>query len=512
MGKPHKKKRRRSSSSLQHNVDLLCNVTGLEGIAPAHGDDSMEACLAEFEVQQDEAPLQNEKPATNTSERVASRPTLATLNVFKTALRGWVKTGKYTDRLPNPQVEVTRHFHTEALSSFLLKKCPALRMPAFERWWIDSKCEEYYSRSSSDDPVIPCRPSLESDACQRLLEEILYSDDNMTLEQAQDIVRELCIKTKYAVQQVSIMASRRLAPFSKGSHVVLEKGSSQHTICYKRKSWKKPYSVQVNVTHYDKLWNAFCSVYPSLKHEKHVLPVFHALVFCLLLRYSSLSGGHLLNDLRGGGMQGAVMPDVFDVSQHFFPSDDVMECFASPWNAHLPSYASAFPDLDAHFGAVGDFRELEFRKGVYEANPPFSPGLMIQMACRMKECLSLANDESKALTFLVIVPTGNVDDDSTPPTKKHAEQSFSAMISSPYCRLHIVLPSRQHGYVEGAQHLRPTRFKQSPYDTSLILLQSDAAHEHFSSRRKSFEKKMRKAFASRHEEELQGRRQERDGG
>ena len=31
---------------------------------------------------------------------------------------------------------------------------------------------------------------------------------------------------------------------------------------------------------------------------------FHVLVLALLLRYSALSGGGLLDDLRGGGMQG----------------------------------------------------------------------------------------------------------------------------------------------------------------------------------------------------------------
>ena len=31
---------------------------------------------------------------------------------------------------------------------------------------------------------------------------------------------------------------------------------------------------------------------------------FHVLVMALLLRYSALSGGGLLDDLRGGGMQG----------------------------------------------------------------------------------------------------------------------------------------------------------------------------------------------------------------
>jgi phosphorylated CTD-interacting factor 1 len=423
------------------------------------------------------------------------------------AFQTWVTTEKYTGGLPNPQLEVSRHFQTQQLSSFLLAKCPSLRMPAFERWWIDSKWEECDHQDGwtvKEDPVIPCRPSLETAASQRLLEEIVHSSETTTEDDAHRIVHDLCLKTKHATQELAQMASRKLAPLGKGAHIELEKNSSQCTLRYTRGSWKKPFCVHVNTLHYDKLWEAFVRVHPSLQREKHALQSFHVLVFCLLLRYSSLSGGHLLNDLRGGGMQGAIHSQVFEVLQHFFPLQPIMECFASPWNAHMPVFTSAFHDLDAHFGSVGDFRHYHFREGVFQANPPFSPGLMMDMAKRMEKCLTVATREKKQLTFFVIVPTANVSVDAVPPAKRHAKQSFSTMTSSTHCRLHLILPSREHGYVEGAQHLRPTRYKQSPYDTSLILLQSEAAHAQGLDA-KSFEKKVRKAFASRHEEELKQR-------
>jgi phosphorylated CTD-interacting factor 1 len=505
MAKTTGNKRRRSS---EQNVDLGCHITGFEGLdSPV---DSMEACLAAMEGAQQ----RDDETHSSRHEHAysgAAKPREPD-NVWKRAMKEWVMNGKYTIGLPNPQAEVSRHFHTQQLSSHLLKQCPSLRMPAFERWWIDSKWEEYDAAvtTTNDDPVMPCRPSPESEASLRLIEEIVHSDDNLTNEQAHDVVQDLCFKTKTAVQEISSMVSRRLTPLGKGSRIELEKGSTQHTLRYKRKSWKKPYAVQVNVTHYDKLWNAFNKVYPSLKGEKKVLPSFHVLIFCLLMRYSSLSGGHLLNELRGGGMQGAVMPDTFAVLQRFFPLQEILECFASPWNAQLPLFASAFEDLDTHFGSVGDFRQLVLSEGVFEVNPPFSPGLMVKMVEQVNEKLAAATQESKQLTFFVIVPTAEEDSPgSAPPAKRHAEKSFSAMIHSPYCRLHVVLASREHGYVEGAQHLRPTRYKQSPYDTSLIMLQTDAAHKEFSKKRKSFEKKIRKAFASRHEEEIIERKQKK---
>lgn len=512
MAKPTGRKRRRSNSD---NVDLLCNIKGLHD-SSLHHDQMVEDCLAELQCAQEQVQEQDsagKKGATDSS--TAARPNhhtahhsnnLSWVRVFQT----WVITGKYTGGLlPNPQLEVSRHFHTQQLSSFLLAKCPSLRMPSFERWWIDSKWEEYDQKDIlNDDPVIPCHPSLETEASQRLLEEIVHSSsETFTEDTAQRIVHDLCLKTKHAVQELTAMTSRRLAPLSKGADIVLEKGPSQCTLRYKRKSWKKPFYVHVNTVHYDKLWEAFLQVHPSLKREKHILQSFHILVFCLLLRYSSLSGGHLINDLRGGGMQGAIHPEVFEVLQRFFPSQPIMECFSSPWNAHMSVFASAFQDLDAHFGSVGDFRDYRFQEGVFEANPPFSPGLMMHMAERMEEYLAEATREKKGLTFFVIVPTANVGDDTAPPAARHAEKSFSIMTTSKYCRLHVVLPSRQHGYVEGAQHLRPTRYKQSPYDTSLILLQSEAAHAEGLDH-KSFQKKLRKAFASRHDEEIKQRQRQ----
>ena len=71
----------------------------------------------------------------------------------------------------------------------------------------------------------------------------------------------------------------------------------------------KPFVVKINSTHYTKLRKMFDAVHPS--QDSNTIHIFHHLLFVLLLRYSSLAGGHLLNDLRGGGMQGSVNQDVF---------------------------------------------------------------------------------------------------------------------------------------------------------------------------------------------------------
>jgi phosphorylated CTD-interacting factor 1 len=250
-------------------------------------------------------------------------------------------------------------------------------------------------------------------------------------------------------------------------------------------------------------------------------------------------------------MQGACHDKVFDVLQEHLikttttasttafsssGSSSILECFASPLNAHLPHFASAFYDVDWHFGSMGNFFSVDnfYAKvgGLHQANPPFSPGLMKRMADTMIHHLTLADDEQHydtALCFVVIVPTVHLDTINATITstaqsnsagrheekeeeyeslvKRFAKPSFETLVASPFCRLHIILPAREHGYLVGAQHVRPTQYKQSNYDTSVILLQSRRARETMTFDAQRLEGDIRKAFASREEAETEQRRQ-----
>lgn len=205
------------------------------------------------------------------------------------------------------------------------------------------------------------------------------------------------------------------------------------------------------------------------------------------------------------------------------------EGFASPFNATLPRFASAFPDLDWHFGSVGRFLDCRFDReaqsnsnfdGEYcEANPPFCPGIMLTMANHMLEALERADNKGFLLTFVVVVPSvGNHpkrkskpsiasdQSDDTAVAKHAAEKSFRRMTSSIYCTKHIRLNAREHGYVEGAQHLRPTQYKQSAYDTSVIILQSPLPSGMDGPDLEKLEENLRLAFSSRHKIELMERK------
>ena len=132
---------------------------------------------------------------------------------------------------------------------------------------------------------------------------------------------------------------------------------------------------------------------------------------------------------------------------------------------------------------------------------------MTDMAKRLEDHLNRAEAGGRALTFAVIVPTCRREgktatgegSTSTPAARSHARRSFEIMVKSRFMAAHVALRSGEHGYVEGSQHLRPTRYKTSQYDTSVIVLRSDGASTIDGPLGEDFEGGLREAFRSRFE-------------
>ena len=141
------------------------------------------------------------------------------------------------------------------------------------------------------------------------------------------------------------------------------------------------------------------------------------------------------------------------------------ECFASPLNCHFSAYCSAFPDTDFSFGSVGSFFQFDpsDQGGSFEANPPFVPELVLAMAQRMNKLLAAADAgpaPSRPLSFAVVIPTW-----------KHTE-GWQQLLASPFMRRHETLRQRDHGYCEGKQWMRKSRWRVASFDTSIFFLQN----------------------------------------
>ncbi|KAL7499476.1 hypothetical protein ACHAWT_007757 [Skeletonema menzelii] len=449
------------------------------------------------------------------------------------------------------------------------------------------------------DAVLPGNPLETDPSCTRLVDEIVAhklkmndgSDEtNTTQEEAEQVVKELLSRCSEAVKEIQQLQSRFgtyfgfgkkrsknssngstsglvRAEWVSGESTSTKKSSPDDLVCSlsyittKKKSSSasasldnndevqkktKPFIVKVNGQHYHKLRRLFDKTYvsddSSLTNDQ-MTHVFHAALFAIIIRYSTLAGGQQLNVLRGGGMQGAIHDTVFDCFAKWFGTHGSgTECFASPFNANMTQYYSAFPspDIDGFFGSHGDFFRLNantLRPGWYEANPPFSPGVMEKMAKRLMDLLDVARERDIDVTFIVIIPSCRSDrnnnkdgqDASTERRKKKkrkkkhkhdseedeksnsnaltnaihhsALSSFNILVQN--CSSHTVLSKRDHGYVEGSQHLRPTQFKESQYDSSVIVLRSKSCKDIDT---EEFETDLRKAFKSRHLIELQQRR------
>ena len=604
-----KKKSKSTARSVAVPITSLCNVSGLQDESDPFANDTatneLDDCLAMMG--------QSFEPsgASDSSQRASDTKEQPISNKL------WKGPGKSNHAskpapvdfvLPNIQVELARHKHMGDLSTFLLSKCKHLRMPAFERWLIDSKMEERSKRqaikenaeilasqdqhasnkkagrnakwesrlkrkrrelrtplenhmtssglraSNDHDPCIPSMADVEDEASQQLIKEMEQGDNGDGFN-ATDLCKQLCQLSCTSARHLQNLGNQ-LSSVSSSQYfgktcgrIVLETnteattstaGNSSYSLVYSRKpngeNKAKPFVVKINTNHYEKLREMFHSVHDTTAAAKpmNVAPpyslgknpnkyspatnIFHHLIFCITIRYSSLSGAQLFFDLRGGGMQGAIHSEVFECLAKHGHSEDILECFASPLNAYNSRYFSIFhQDLDWHFGSVGDFFSTPSRffrhGGVHEANPPFSPGMMQYMVERMEEHLRFADSMSAAgkrcpLSFVIIVPSCSSKGSGHNLIQEFAAKSFRRMLRSKHFSKHIVLNAREHGYIEGSQHLRPTRFKESQYDTSAIVLQSKDAKEQEGNKvvGTEFEADLRKAFASRHQMELEERR------
>lgn len=422
--------------------------------------------------------------------------------------------------LPNFDLEMTRHFKLQELSTYFLEaslvtdssgvKQTGLKMPSFERWLLDAKLEDH---NASIDPILPKHAHIDMEASQRLLEELLSNGIVSDRKAAKKLVQKFCARCNQTYNFLQKQQhTKRSYLWKKGDQVDVEfpEDSSSVTLVYRRpKQWKKPFCIKVNRSHFDKLKDLFYKTH-QMKASSQTDTIFHLLLMMVLLRYSSLSGGHLLQELRGGGMQGAVHEGVFDVLQS--SECFVLEGFGSPLNCCLRSFGSAFfHDLDWHFGSIGNFFQLPFAQEaachnhglIVQANPPFSPGLMQTMTEHIIQQIDLANEAKVPLAFVVIVPSpGDFNDPDRAVAKRYGGEAIRPLLDDTDPAYHFILKSKEHGYIEGAQHLRPTRYKESLYDTSVIVVTSKAAKLDMG----ELEPKLRGAFQSQHRAETKARR------
>ena len=203
--------------------------------------------------------------------------------------------------------------------------------------------------------------------------------------------------------------------------------------------------------------------------------------FCVLCRYVGAQGGmHRI----AGGHHTALHGAVFDVLRDTLGVE--VECFASPLNCRWPSFCSGHADVDRPFGSLGSFFRFFPTEGAFECNPPFEESLMLRVAKHLTQLLDASTKLERALTFVVVVPHW---------PKRPAWEALHAV---PYRARAEVIPLREHGYFEGAQHTKKAQYRRSTCDTSIIFMQTPKATETNPVTRDAVDA-IRRAFAPRRE-------------
>jgi phosphorylated CTD-interacting factor 1 len=189
---------------------------------------------------------------------------------------------------------------------------------------------------------------------------------------------------------------------------------------------------------------------------------FHNALACLLIRYMAFFSGKGGTRYEGSGLQAALPEELFRFLRDEFSVS--MECFASPLNCFFGNFCSAFPDIDYLFGSVNNFFEFKPTSGSFEANPPFTEELMVQMVQHMEQLLSATNEP---LSFIIFVP--NWTDAS----------SLQKMQDSKYLSKDLVLSANEHSYVNGFQHTAQQHKRNyvAVHETHVYFLQNESACE-----------------------------------
>lgn len=109
--------------------------------------------------------------------------------------------------------------------------------------------------------------------------------------------------------------------------------------------------------------------------------------------------------------------------------ENVIELFASAFNAGLPKYMSMFPDIEEYMGSIGTFGDGFVRPGVnvYIANPPYDEKMLTKMVDLF------LNEVSRSQNFTVLFGMPEWKDFS--PLEKLRASSFK--------RIEVVLKNRE---------------------------------------------------------------------
>jgi hypothetical protein len=339
--------------------------------------------------------------------------------------------------------ELARRRESERLCAVLESACAkkGLRGPpkdGFVRWVFTRKMleppEQWHRGDGAEmfDPIFPSRGERDAGLEDELMK--------MGLSVA-DAVAILALLAKESRWSVDAVARTVAAGEAKTAvEVKKQKGDKAYELTFS--------GVSLHVT--SVIWERLEKRYQNANRSEFVKDMW-----LLLCRYRSLTGE---------GYQGAVRREGLKYLYNRYQVKH--ECFASPLNAYLETFTSAFVDTDKVFGSLGSFfnlRETLRAKGQaggsFEVNPPFVEEIMLATSLYLDMWLQ----DADPLSFFIFYPGWS----DTP--------GFEVLKQSRFRRHLKFLPKRDHTYLPGYQHLPDREGHSIAYaDSYIVVMQNDA--------------------------------------
>lgn len=175
----------------------------------------------------------------------------------------------------------------------------------------------------------------------------------------------------------------------------------------------------------------------------------------VLSYYAAFTGGEY-------GLQGSLPISTFNFLKE---AGVTCECFASSLNSYFGKFLSAFPEVDAPFGAIGEFFTHNFSEGFYEVNPPFTYEVVEPMMEKIIESLC---ESSGPLSFIIFLPPW-----------KNCKNLAYVMQAQDLVEMNVFktgecqLPAQGHKYLSGSQHLSDVEYV-AIHPTYCCVLQNSA--------------------------------------
>lgn len=190
-----------------------------------------------------------------------------------------------------------------------------------------------------------------------------------------------------------------------------------------------------------------------LQEDKKEIQVYFERLYICIATY---------NSLLSEGYQGAIPPSVFKVLEKYLEVDT--ELFASPLNATLSNFYTAFPSTDKYFGSKGSFfdeyENIFSAGGSFECNPPFTEE---HIYCIAKIVDKMLTNHNVPLSVTLILPAW---EDCA---------GFRVLFNTKHKRLFLSLRRFMHIYVtKNSKQVNEPRLSQA-YSYIFVLQNKEGA-------------------------------------